>query len=63
MQDKAALWKRVGVFVKARREHLGLSQNQLIRMLGYRNAASVSAIELGNAGLPTKRAYAWADVL
>ena len=61
--DKAVLWKRVGGFVRARRDELGLSQNEVIRALGYKNAGSVSAIELGNESLPTKRAYAWADVL
>ena len=61
--DKAVLWKRVGGFVRARRDELGLSQNEVIRALGYKNAGSVSAIELGNESLPAKRAYAWADVL
>jgi transcriptional regulator with XRE-family HTH domain len=63
MKDKAALWRRVGAFVKERRIQLGLSQNEVRHALGYQNASPVSTIELGNEGLPTKRAYAWADVL
>jgi transcriptional regulator with XRE-family HTH domain len=63
MKDKAALWKQVGAFVRARRDQLGLSQNQVRHALGYQNATSVSLIELGKEGVATKRAYAWADVL
>jgi transcriptional regulator with XRE-family HTH domain len=57
------LRKRVGAFIRARREELGLSQGDIIRALGYKNLASVSNLEQGIEGLPVKRAYAWADVL
>jgi transcriptional regulator with XRE-family HTH domain len=61
--DRAELWKRVGAFVRARREELGLSQGDIIRVLGYKSRNAVSNIEVGIEGLPAKRAYAWADVL
>jgi transcriptional regulator with XRE-family HTH domain len=57
------LWARVGAFVRARREELGLSQGEIIRILLYRSRNAVSNIELGIEGVPAKRAYAWADLL
>ena len=61
--NRTELWKRVGAFVRARREELGLSQGDIIRVLGYKSRNAVSNIEVGIEGLPAKRAYAWADVL
>lgn len=49
--------------MRARREELGLSQGDIIRVLGYKSHNAVSNIEVGIEGLPAKRAYAWADVL
>ena len=57
------LWKRVGAFVKARREELGLSQGDIIQALGYKSRNAVSNVEVGIEGLPAKRIYAWADIL
>lgn len=57
------LWRRVGEFVRTRREQLSLSQSAIIRVLGYRSRNAVSNIEVGVEGLPAKRAYAWADIL
>jgi transcriptional regulator with XRE-family HTH domain len=62
-KDRTELWKRVGEFVRERREALGLSQGDIIRVLGYKSRNAVSNIEVGIEGLPTKRAYAWADLL
>lgn len=62
-RERTELWKRVGAFVRARREELGLSQGDIIRVLGYKSRNAVSNIEVGIEGLPAKRAYAWADVL
>jgi transcriptional regulator with XRE-family HTH domain len=62
-RERTALWKRVGTFVAKRREELGLSQGDIIRVLGYKSRNAVSNIEVGIEGLPAKRAYAWADVL
>ena len=57
------LRKRVGAYVRSRREELGLSQGDVIAALGYVSRNSVSNIETGREGLPAKRVYAWADVL
>ncbi len=62
-RDRAERWKRVGAFVRKRREELGLSQGDIIKILGYASRNAVSNIEVGIEGLPAKRAYAWADVL
>lgn len=62
-RERTDLWKRIGAFVRARREELGLSQGDIIQTLGYKSRNAVSNIEVGIEGLPAKRAYAWADVL
>ena len=62
-RERTELWQRVGRFVRQRREELGLSQGDIIRVLGYKSRNAVSNIEVGIEGLPTKRAYAWADLL
>lgn len=62
-RERTALWKRVGAFVRERREELGLSQGDIIQVLGYKSRNTVSNVEVGIEGLPPKRAYAWADVL
>ena len=49
--------------MRERREALGLSQGDIIQVLGYKSRNAVSNIEVGIEGLPAKRAYAWADVL
>lgn len=62
-RERTDLWKRVGAFVRERREVLELSQGDIIRVLGYKSRNAVSNIEVGIEGLPAKRAYAWAEVL
>ena len=62
-RDPRVLRRRVGAWVKARRIELGLSQGAMIRELGYVSRNSVSNIETGREGLPTKRVYDWADLL
>lgn len=62
-RERTDLWKRVGAFVATRRDELGLSQGDIIRVLGYKSRNAVSNIEVGIEGLPAKRAYAWADIL
>jgi transcriptional regulator with XRE-family HTH domain len=62
-RERTELWKRVGRFVRQRREELGLSQGDVIRVLGYKSRNAVSNLEIGIEGLPAKRAYAWADLL
>jgi transcriptional regulator with XRE-family HTH domain len=63
MNDKNAQQRRVGAWMKRRRLELGLSQGGVQKRLGYQSPASVSNIEQGRTAVPTKRAYAWADVL
>lgn len=62
-KERSDLRRRVGAFVRTRREQLGLSQGDIITMLGYVSRNSVSNIETGREGLPAKRIFAWADVL
>lgn len=62
-RERTELWQRVGRFVRQRRDELGLSQGDIIRVLGYKSRNAVSNIEIGIEGLPAKRAYAWADLL
>ena len=62
-RETTPLWKRVGAYVKKRREELGLSQGDIIDALGYKSRNAVSNIEVGIEGLPAKRIYDWADIL
>ena len=62
-RDRQALRKRVGEFLRVRRQDLGLSQGDITRALGYVSLNSVSNLETGREGLPAKRIYAWADIL
>lgn len=62
-RETTPLWKRVGAYVKKRREELGLSQGDIINALGYKSRNAVSNIEVGIEGLPAKRIYDWADIL
>ena len=55
--------KRVGAFIRARREKLGLSQGDLCRAMSYKNRNSISNVALGREGLPMKKVYQYADVL
>ena len=57
------MWQRVGKFVLARRQALGLSQDDIHRALGYAGRMTVGNVERGLAGVPVKRVYAWADIL
>lgn len=62
-RERQALRKRVGAYLRARRQELGLSQGDITRALGYVSLNSVSNLETGREGLPAKRVYAWADIL
>src|SRR5438132_10251584 len=62
-RERQARWKRVGIYLKERREVLGLTQADVIHALGYKSRNAVSNIEVGIEGVPSKRAYAWADIL
>ncbi len=62
-RDRLILRRRVGAFLRARRQELGLTQGEITRALGYVSLNSVSNLETGREGLPAKRIYAWADIL
>ena len=62
-RDRNALRQRVGAYLRARRQELGLTQGEITRALGYVSLNSVSNLETGREGLPAKRIYAWADIL
>ncbi|HTP24636.1 MAG TPA: hypothetical protein VMK12_03115 [Anaeromyxobacteraceae bacterium] len=62
-RDRQTLRRRVGAFIRARRRELGLTSGDIVRALGYKHLASVWKLEKGLEGLPTKRVYAWADIL
>jgi hypothetical protein len=60
---RLALWTRVGAFVRAPREELGLSPGDVIQAVDHKSRNAVSNVEVGIEGRPPKRAYAWADML
>jgi transcriptional regulator with XRE-family HTH domain len=62
-REREALRKKVGAFLRERRQELGLTQAQITQSLGYVSLNSVSNLETGREGLPAKRIYAWADIL
>jgi transcriptional regulator with XRE-family HTH domain len=62
-RQRQALRKRVGAYLRARRQELGLTQGEITKALGYVSLNSVSNLETGREGLPAKRIYAWADIL
>ncbi len=55
--------KELGQFLKARREALGLSQNDIAKTFGDRSAQFVSNVERGFAGIPVNRIKACAELL
>jgi transcriptional regulator with XRE-family HTH domain len=62
-RERQALRKRVGAFLRARRQELGLTQREIADSMGYTSLNSISNLETGREGLPAKRIYAWADIL
>ena len=53
----------LGKKIKQRREELGLSQDDLARMLGYKHKSSINKIELGAADVPRAKVPAFAKAL
>lgn len=53
----------LGKKIKLRREELGLSQDDLARMLGYKHKSSINKIELGAADVPRAKVPAFAKAL
>ncbi len=58
-RERQALRRRVGAFLSARRQELGLTQRVIADALGYVSLNSISNLETGREGLPAKRIYAW----
>lgn len=53
----------LGKKIKQRRKELGLSQDELARMLGYKHKSSINKIELGAADVPRAKVPAFAKAL
>jgi transcriptional regulator with XRE-family HTH domain len=62
-RERQAIRRRIGAFIRARRKEMGLTSGDIVRALGYKHLASVWKLEKGLEGLPTKRVFAWADIL
>lgn len=53
----------LGDLIKRKREELGLSQEELARILGYKHKSSINKIELGLADAPRTKVPAFAKAL
>lgn len=53
----------IGQKIKARREELGLTQQQLADRLGYKSKASINKIEMGTNGISQSRIVDFANAL
>lgn len=53
----------LGDKIKQKREELGLSQEELARILGYKHKSSINKIELGLADVPRAKVPAFAQAL
>lgn len=54
---------KLGQKIKKRREELGLSQEDLAKILGYKHKSSINKIELGAADVPRAKVPAFAKAL
>ena len=53
----------IGDRIRARREELGMSQDELARAIGYKSRSSINKMELDGRGLPQKKIVALAKAL
>ena len=53
----------IGSRIKRRREELGITQDELANLLGYKSRSSVHKIELGKRSIPPDKIKAIADAL
>lgn len=53
----------MGTIIKKRREQLGISQERLANILGYKSRSSINKIELNHTGLPQSKIVALAKAL
>ncbi len=61
--EKRPVSSRVAIFIKTRREEMGLSQAALGKLLGYRFGNYIAMIEGTNAAFPFERWRDYADAL
>lgn len=62
-ETSAAFAAAMGRRIKVRREHLGLSQEELATRLGYKGKGSISRIESGETEIATTKLSKMADAL
>ena len=62
-QTAADFAAAMGLRIKAQRESLGLSQDELAIKLGYKGKASISRIESGANEIPTSKLLRLADIM
>lgn len=55
--------EKTGDLVKRRREEMGLSQEELARLLAYKHKTSINKIEAGKSGIPRAKLPEFARVL
>ena len=55
--------EKTGDLVRRRREELGLSQEDLARLLAYKHKTSINKIEMGKAGIPRAKLPDFARIL
>ena len=55
--------KTIGDRIKARREELGMSQDELAAKIGYKSRSSINKIEVGSQQLTQRKVKAVADAL
>lgn len=53
----------IGARIKKRREELGMSQEELAKMVGYKSRSSVNKIEIDGRGLPQNKIVMFAKAL
>lgn len=54
---------KIGAQIKARRQQLGLTLEQLAQKMGYKDKSSISKIENGKADIPQEKVEHFARVL
>lgn len=62
MNDKE-FYEQLGKRIKARREELGMSQEQLAEKIGYKGKSTISMIEAGTRGLRHSKVMPLAEAL
>jgi len=53
----------IGKRIKYRREELGMTQEELAELTGYKSRSSINKIEMDGRGLPQKKIVSFADAL